>query len=467
MRRNFALLLLLLSLIAQPILAKDSCDLLLQDKQLLITLGNSITQAGEKPEGYVSLMRKILDDLYPEQTVYIVNAGISGHKSTDMSERFERDVLQYSPDWVTISVGVNDVWHGFYDHHPKGDGPRGVPLPLFREKVIDMVARAQASGIRVALFTTTVIKEDLSSPENTKLVVYNKALRQIASKYNCLLVDMDKAFRRALEPYQKPGMKDRGILTSDGVHMLPPGNWLMAKTVLAAFGVPEKRIEMIRPRIKELVAEEKKALAKSLARYAECNYEVGMPRRNEKRLVFYGSSSVDLWNLARDFPHLPFLNRGIGGETTRQMVFRFRQDVIGLKPYAAIIFFGSCNDFWPKHKMPVAETKSNIIKMARAAKGAGIKLAFGAVSPVNDYLPGRDIVATHPIEKVQQLNDWIKDFCQQNGLVYVDFYSPVADSTGKLAKEFTNDGMHCNATGYAKWKPIVVRALKELGAWKD
>ncbi len=442
-------------------------DLLLKDKQLLVTLGNSITQAGENPGGYVDIMRKVLDTLYPERTVYIVNVGISGHKSTDMNERFQRDVLQYKPDWLTISVGVNDVWHGFYDGHTNGDGPRGIPLKLYMGKVSDMVKRANAQNIKVAIFTATVIKENLDSPENKKLEKYNKALRRIAKKYKCLLVDMDKACRDVLEPQQKPGMSDRGILTNDGVHMLPDGNWLMAKTALMTFGVPKERLNLVKPDIEKQVAEYKKAYWKNLSRYAEANHEVDEPREDEKRIVFYGSSSVDGWNLSRDFPKVPFLNRGISGESTRQMVTRFRQDVVKLKPHAVILFFGSCNDIWLGKKMPPAETESNMIEMARMAERAGIKLAFGANSPTNDYIPGKDRITSHPLERVVEINIWTKEFCKKNGYVYVDFYSPVVDSNGKLKAEYSNDGMHCNAEGYAQWKPQVIKALKKLGAWPD
>ncbi len=440
-------------------------DLLLKDRQLMITLGNSITQSGEQPGGYVDIMRKVLDTLYPERTIYIVNSGISGHKSTDMSERFQRDVLQYHPDWLTISVGINDVWHGFYDNHPGGDGPRGVPLDVFTTKVTDMVKRAQAAGTKVAMFTTTIIKENLSSAENKKLAGYNKALRKIARKYKCLLVDQNKVFQRALRPHQKPGMADRGILTNDGVHMLPEGNWLMAKTVLMAFGVPEERIDLIRPEIDKQIKESWQKHGKRLARYQEVNAEVGLPREGEKRVVFYGSSSVDGWNLATAFPGKPFLNRGIGGETTREMVARFRQDVLKLKPYAVILFYGSCNDFWPGNHMPPAETKSNTIKMARMAEKAGIKVAIGAISPTNDYIPGKDIVSSHPIEQVQALNAWMKAYCDAHNYVFVDFYTPVADEHGKLKAEYTRDGMHCNAAGYEQWNPEVVKALKQMGAW--
>ena len=117
--------------------------------------------------------------------------------------------------------------------------------------------------------------------------------------------------------------------------------------------------------------------------------------------------------------------------------------------------------------MPTAETKSKIIKLARLADRHGIKLALGAISPVNDYLAGRDFIASHPVAEVRELNIWIENFCEKNSYVFVDFYSVVADSNGKLAAEFADDGMHCNAKGYARWKPIIENALKKLEAWKE
>ena len=107
-------------------------DLLLQNGDVVVTLGNSITELGEGPTGYVDLMRKSLSVLYPERRIYFINAGISGHKSTDMAERFQRDVLDHQPDWVTISVGVNDVWHGFLAREHNRPDLSAVPLPLFR-----------------------------------------------------------------------------------------------------------------------------------------------------------------------------------------------------------------------------------------------------------------------------------------------------------------------------------------------
>src|ERR1044071_4716177 len=150
----------------------------------IVCLGDSITQGGEGPGGYVWLVRHYLAALYGAPSVSegeatgieVLNAGISGHKSNDMLARFQRDVLDKKPDLVTISVGVNDVWHGFYDNHPLGDGPRGVPLSDYRRNVEHMIEQAQKSGAKVVVLSTTVIYENLDGPENVKLIGYNAAL---------------------------------------------------------------------------------------------------------------------------------------------------------------------------------------------------------------------------------------------------------------------------------------------------
>lgn len=212
----------------------------LKDVHRIVCLGDSITQAGEAPGGYVWLLRRYLTMLYPNMEV--INAGISGHKSTDMLERFQRDVLDKKPDMVTISVGVNDVWHGFYDNHPMGDGPRGIPLPDYRKNVEEMVSRAKAAGVKVVILSTTVIHEDLQNRENAKLVGYNTALRDIARSSGALFVDYQKPFQALIKAYQSTTGARDNLLTVDGVHMNPLGNKVMAYTLLSGLGVsPEAR----------------------------------------------------------------------------------------------------------------------------------------------------------------------------------------------------------------------------------
>src|SRR5689334_2572194 len=166
----------LLALLSIASVAQNTPPKTLEGVHRIVCMGDSITQMGESPGGYVWLIRHFLNAIYPQQQIEVVNAGVSGHKSTDMLARFQRDVIDKKPDLVTISVGVNDVWHGFYDNHPLGNGPRGVRLEDYKRNVDEMVRRATSAGARVIVLSTTVIYEDLENRENAKLVGYNAAL---------------------------------------------------------------------------------------------------------------------------------------------------------------------------------------------------------------------------------------------------------------------------------------------------
>lgn len=225
---------------------------LLKGVHRIVCLGDSITQGGEGPGGYVWLLRHYLNALYgphtsgatstqnsPEtvQTIEVVNAGISGHKSTDMLARYQKDVLDKKPDLVTISVGVNDVWHGFYDNHPEGDGPKGIPLPEYKQHVEDMITQAEKLGAKVVVLSTTVIHEDDTNKENAKIKTYNAALRDLAKKHHAAFVDYQKPFWSLITAYQKETGGHELLLTVDGVHMNATGNRVMAHTLLTGLGI--------------------------------------------------------------------------------------------------------------------------------------------------------------------------------------------------------------------------------------
>lgn len=215
----------------------------------IVTLGDSITQGGGRPGGYVWQIDQYLKALYPDHPIDVVNAGISGHKSSDMLARFQRDVLDRKPDLVTISVGINDVWHGFTPGHPAGYGPRRVPLEEYRRNVEEMIRVARGAGVRVLLFTTTIFEDQSESLRNLRVAGYNDALRELAARHNTLLADQNAAFMNAWRHGGSAGPR----LTSDQVHMARPGDDLMARTALLALGIPAAVLDQAKAAVDDRV----------------------------------------------------------------------------------------------------------------------------------------------------------------------------------------------------------------------
>ena len=227
---------------------------LLKNVKRIVIIGDSITQQGEAPGGYVWLVRHFLNHIYPKAGFEIVNAGISGHKSTDMLARFQHDVIRHHPDLVLISVGVNDVWHGFYDGHTKGDGPLGIPIWNYRQNVLKMIESAQINKSRAILMLTTPIGEDLTNAENTKATAYNRALMDLAEETKSKVIDLHTPFSELIRTYRKSTGSTLNFLTVDGVHMNALGNQVMSQTILNTLGISDLQ----RTAVSEKVADELK-----------------------------------------------------------------------------------------------------------------------------------------------------------------------------------------------------------------
>lgn len=210
----------------------QAAEVALKEGQKIAFLGDSITQAGARPGGYVTLVISGLEANGIKATA--VPAGISGHKSNQMLARLERDVLSKKPDWMTLSCGVNDVWHG----------AKGVPLDQYKENITKIVTQCQAAGIKVMILTSTMIGEDGANPNNQKLAPYNAFLRDLAKDKKCLLADLNAAMQAELAK-AGPDRKDK-LLTRDGVHMNAAGNQMMAAGVLQAFGLDAGQIKKAR-----------------------------------------------------------------------------------------------------------------------------------------------------------------------------------------------------------------------------
>jgi lysophospholipase L1-like esterase len=187
----------------------------------VIFFGDSITNAGVKPGGYINLMQeKIKQDGGPSYE--LIGAGIGGNKVYDLYLRFQEDVLDKKPDVVVIYIGVNDVWH-------KQSSQTGTDPDKFLAFYTAMIKKLQASGIQVIVCTPAVIGErtDFSNSLDGDLNRYSQMIRDLASKYGCRLVDLRKAFLE-YNRVNNPDNKESGILTTDRVHLNPKGNQLLA-----------------------------------------------------------------------------------------------------------------------------------------------------------------------------------------------------------------------------------------------
>ncbi|HSW45570.1 MAG TPA: SGNH/GDSL hydrolase family protein [Phycisphaerae bacterium] len=202
----------------------------------IVAIGDSITRAG----GYLRAMDAVFARQYPALKIQpIVNVGISGQKAEDLVKRFDKDVVRHKPDIVTISIGINDVWHRLKaPHDPK-------VLEAYEANLDEMVRMAQEAGIKVLLVAPTVIDEDPASEGNKRLATYVEAGKRVAKRRGCGYADLHALFLKAIESHKKehPDAGPKGFLTSDGVHMKPPGDALMAVGILRAFGVPDEKIQ--------------------------------------------------------------------------------------------------------------------------------------------------------------------------------------------------------------------------------
>jgi lysophospholipase L1-like esterase len=197
----------------------------------------------------------------------------------------------------------------------------------------------------------------------------------------------------------------------------------------------------------------------NLSRYREENSKVAPPLPDEKRVVFMGDSITDSWGrrVGVFFEGKPYLNRGISGQTTPQMLIRFRPDVIAHKPKAVVILAGTNDIAGNTGPMTVDEIEGNLISMAELARANGIRVVLASLLPVCDYI--RNQTDRRPMEKIRDLNARIKNYAQANGHTYLDYYSSMLDEKEMLRKELTGDGLHPNAAGYEIMIPLAEKAI--------
>ena len=198
----------------------------------------------------------------------------------------------------------------------------------------------------------------------------------------------------------------------------------------------------------------------SLGRYRDANAALGDPRPGETRVVFMGNSITDAWakSFPTMFPGKPYVGRGISGQTTPQMLVRFRQDVVALKPSVVVILAG-INDIagntGPATQAMIAD---NLMSMTEIAQANGIRVVLSSVLPAYDFPWRRGI---GPAPKVVALNAWIRCYAAQAGAVYLDYYGKLADARGGLPAELAADGVHPTEAGYRIMAPLAEAAIQE------
>lgn len=203
----------------------------LKEKDTIVFLGDSITRNGVKPNGYVTLTAKAIEEAYPNQNIKVIGAGIGGHKVPNCQERLDRDVLQKKPTIVFIYIGINDVWHS-------ANG-KGTPALEFEAGLKDMIERIHAVGARVILCTPTVIgeKTDGTNVFDTMLDEYSNISRRVAKEMDIQLLDLRVAFMNYLKEHNHDNVA-KGILTTDSVHLSNTGDRFLSELILDVLNVP-------------------------------------------------------------------------------------------------------------------------------------------------------------------------------------------------------------------------------------
>jgi lysophospholipase L1-like esterase len=208
----------------------------------------------------------------------------------------------------------------------------------------------------------------------------------------------------------------------------------------------------------------------TLARFARANAELAPPGRKERRVVFFGDSITDNWSApgyGGFFPGRPYVNRGIGGQTTSQMLLRFRADVVALRPRAVVILAGTNDIGGNGGPIALGAVQDNLAAMTEQARSAGIRVVLATLLPVSDDKSdegGAPLLWTrdHPAETISALNRWIAEHARAHRHVVLDYFKATVDGRGLLRPDLTDDGLHPNAAGYAVMAPLAEHSIDRV-----
>lgn len=207
----------------------------------------------------------------------------------------------------------------------------------------------------------------------------------------------------------------------------------------------------------------------ALGRYHDANVQTAGPAKDEHRVVFIGDSITDSWDDPKYggfFPGKPYINRGISGQTTPQMLIRFRADVIALRPKVVVVLAGTNDLAGNTGPMSLEAIEDNLTSMSELARANKIRVVLSSVLPISDYEKTKDgkpiirSVLRRP-EQIRALNDWMRAYAVNHDLGFLDYYSAMVDDKGFLKDELSEDGLHPNQNGYVVMAPLAERAIRE------
>jgi lysophospholipase L1-like esterase len=432
-------------------------------EQRVVFIGDSITDLWN------------LSEYFPGKPY--INRGIGGQITMQLLLRFHSDVVALKPAVVVINAGVNDVSNTF----------QIMSVREMEDNYEAMAEIARAHGIRVVFASilpvnnyTEYSKGFLQERRPDLLREVNAWLKNYCATHGCIYVDYYSAMIDGNQMLRRE-------LTKDGLHPLAAGYKIMAPLVEAGIAqamqspgatattsaAQQPEPDKCAPVDERRKAEIDRMLTDwaNLARYREANAKLPPPAPGEDRVVFMGDSITDNWavkgapwlpNMKDFFPGKPYVNRGISGQTTPQMLIRFRQDVIALKPKATIILAGINDIAGNTGETTLPAIEDNVASMTQLARANGIRVVLASVLPAREipWRPTKDVV-----QKVNALNQWIRDYAARSGFVYLDYYSAMVDGAGGLKSELALDAVHPNSAGYDVMAPLaqiaIDRALKQ------
>jgi lysophospholipase L1-like esterase len=204
-----------------------------------------------------------------------------------------------------------------------------------------------------------------------------------------------------------------------------------------------------------------------LARYRDANRTLPPASAAAPRVVFMGDSITDSWQQPEfgDFFDNPrYVDRGISGQTTPQMLVRFRQDVIALSPKVVVILAGTNDIAGNTGPMTNEDIEGNLASMAELARAHGIKVVLASITPTSGYhRTGNNLpqLTLRPMTRIRAVNEWIRKYAAEHGDVYLDYFSALIDDRGLMKEELTQDDLHPNAAGYALMRPLAEAAIRQ------